>query len=56
VTFYITTGAVVSRAVAAEAKLRAGSDPLAALGGAMQKIVTEYRLKFQKPTARAEAQ
>ena len=56
VTFYITTGTAVSRAVAPEAKLRAGNDPLAALGGAMQKIVTEYRLKFQKPTARAEAQ
>jgi hypothetical protein len=56
VTFYITTGAGVSRAVAAEAKLRAGNDPLAALGGAMQKIVTEYRLKFPKPGAKAEAQ
>ncbi|MGD0366957.1 MAG: hypothetical protein ABSA94_05845 [Acidobacteriaceae bacterium] len=56
VTFYITTGTGVSRAVAPEAKLRAGSDPLAALGGAMQKIVTEYRLKFQKPTAKAEPQ
>jgi hypothetical protein len=48
VTFYVTTGAEVRRAVAPEAKLRAGSDPLAALGGAMQRIVTEYRLHFQK--------
>ena len=56
VTFYITTGTGVSRAVGAEAKLRAGSDPLAALGGAMQKIVTEYRLKFPKkqPVATSE--
>jgi hypothetical protein len=47
VTFYITTGAGVSRAVAAEAKLRAGADPLAGLGGAMQRIVTEYRMRFK---------
>jgi hypothetical protein len=47
VTFYMTTSAGVRRAVAPEARLRAGSDPLAALGGAMQKIVTEYRLRFQ---------
>lgn len=46
VTFYVTTGVDVRRAVAPEAKLRAGADPLAALGGAMQKIVTEYRLRF----------
>ncbi|HUB19412.1 MAG TPA: hypothetical protein VL990_12305 [Acidobacteriaceae bacterium] len=48
VTFYIRTGAGVSRAVAAEAKLRAGADPLAGLGGAMQRIVTEYRLNFPR--------
>jgi hypothetical protein len=48
VTFYVTTGTEVRRAVAPEAKLRAGADPLAALGGAMQKIVTEYRLKFPR--------
>lgn len=54
VTFYITTTAGVSRAVAAEAKLRAGADPLAGLGGAMQRIVTEYRLKFGRPPERTE--
>lgn len=50
VTFYITTSVGVSRAVAAESKLRAGADPLAGLGGAMQRIVTEYRLRFGKAT------
>jgi len=49
VTFYITTVAGVSRAVAAEARLRAGADPLAGLSGAMQRIVTEYRLNFGRP-------
>jgi len=49
VTFYLTTGDGVFMAVAPEAKLRAGTDPLAMLGGAMQKIVTEYRLNFPRP-------
>lgn len=49
VTFYITTSAGVSRAVAAESKLRAGADPLAGLGGALQRIVTEYRLSLARP-------
>lgn len=48
VTFYLTTSAAVLMAVAPEAKLRAGADPLAALGGAMQRIVTEYRVNFGK--------
>jgi hypothetical protein len=48
VTFYVTTGVDVHRAVAPEAKLRAGADPLAALGGAMQRIVTEYRVNFPR--------
>jgi hypothetical protein len=47
VTFYVTTGAGVRMAVASQARLRAATDPLAALGGAMQKIVTEYR--FHSP-------
>lgn len=49
VTFYLNTGSGVRVAVAPEAKLRAGADPLAALGGAMQRIITEYRLNFPKP-------
>ena len=52
VTFYVTTAEGVSRAVAPEARLRAGTDPLSVLGGAMQKIVTEYRLHFPNPTVR----
>jgi hypothetical protein len=48
VTFYMTTGQEVCRAVAPESKLRAGADPLAALGGAMQRIVREYRTNFPK--------
>ena len=44
--FYRTTSAGVSRAVATEAKLREGTDPLGALGGAMQQIVTEYRKQY----------
>ena len=48
VTFYLTTGSGVFRAVASEGKLRAGADPLAALGGAMQKIVMEYRVHLPK--------
>ncbi|MGA8531374.1 MAG: hypothetical protein WB622_16775 [Acidobacteriaceae bacterium] len=48
VTFYVTTGVGVRMAVAAQARLRAAADPLAGLGGAMQKIVTGYRLYFPK--------
>lgn len=48
VTFYVTTGVGVRMAVASQARLRAAADPLAGLGGAMQKIVTEYRLYFPK--------
>lgn len=48
VTFYVTTGLGVRMAVASQARLRAAADPLAGLGGAMQKIVTEYRLCFPK--------
>ena len=44
VNFYLTTSGGVLMAVAPEAKLRAGSDPLAALSGAMQKIVMECRM------------
>lgn len=51
--FYVTTGAGVRFAAAAEARLRAGTDPLAVLGGVMQRIVTEYRLlRTDKPPAK----
>ncbi|HVT96680.1 MAG TPA: hypothetical protein VHE33_04185, partial [Acidobacteriaceae bacterium] len=46
VTFYINTGSRVSCAVVPESRLRAGADPLAGLSGAMQRIVTEYRLNL----------
>jgi hypothetical protein len=48
VTFYMITADGVRVAVASEARLRAGADPLAALGGAMQRIVTEYRLRYPR--------
>jgi hypothetical protein len=52
VTFYLITADGVRVAVASEARLRAGADPLAALGGAMQRIVTEYRLRYpRRPVA-----
>jgi hypothetical protein len=53
VTFYLTSGEGIRVAVAAEARLRAGTDPLAALGGAMQRIVTEYRVWYPKRTPAA---
>jgi hypothetical protein len=42
--FYLTNSAGVLRAIATDARLRIGTDPLASLGAAMQRIVTEYRL------------
>lgn len=48
VTFYVTTGTGIRIAVASQARLRAAADPLAGLGGAMQKIVTEYRFHLPK--------
>jgi len=48
VTFYLITGEGVWVAVASESRLRAGADPLAALGGAMQRIVTEYRVRYPR--------
>jgi hypothetical protein len=45
--FYLTTSAGVYRAIATEAALQDGSDPLVGLGGAMQRIVTEYRLRYK---------
>jgi len=48
--FYLSTNAGVHLAVVTDAKLRVGTDPLSPLGGIMQKIITEYRLKFPHPT------
>jgi hypothetical protein len=44
--FYLTTNKDLRIAMANEETLKAGSDPLSALGAAMQQIITEYRLKF----------
>ena len=48
--FYLTTSTGVCRAIATEAKLSTGEDPLTALGAAMQKIVTLYRLTRVRTT------
>lgn len=53
VTFYINTGARVSCAVVPQSRLRAGADPLAGLSGAMQRIITEYRLNISRPANKA---
>ena len=42
--FYLTTSEGVRLAVARETDLRMGKDPLVALGGIMQAVVTQYRL------------
>jgi hypothetical protein len=49
--FYLTTNAGIYRAVATEAKLSAGIDPLGSLGAIMQEIITRYRLNFPRPSA-----
>lgn len=49
--FYVTTSSGVRRAVAKEANLRNGTDPLMALGNMMQHIVTLYRLTSPQPSA-----
>jgi hypothetical protein len=42
--FYLITNGGLHRATAYESKLKDGTDPLVALGTAMQEIVTQYRL------------
>jgi hypothetical protein len=49
--FYLTTSNGVRMAVAKEANLRAGIDPLASLGATMQEIITQYRLKSPHPSS-----
>jgi hypothetical protein len=50
VCFYATTSDGIRRAVASEARLVDGTDPLLALGVAMQRVVTEYRMHFSPQT------
>jgi hypothetical protein len=47
--FYLKTSRELQLAIAKEANLRAGTDPLADLGAMMQEIVTQYRLHFPAP-------
>jgi hypothetical protein len=49
--FYLTTSNGVRIAIAKEANLRTGDDPLARLGATMQEIITQYRLKSPHPSA-----
>ena len=46
--FYVVMSEGLQFASAMEESLKAGSSPLAALGAAMQRIVTEYRLLSEK--------
>jgi hypothetical protein len=48
--FYLSTNAGVRLAIATDARLSAGTDPLIPLGGIMQQIITEHRLKYPRPT------
>jgi hypothetical protein len=47
--FYITTNEGVRFTGATEAALRARKSPLGPLGAAMQEVITQYRLAFEKP-------
>jgi hypothetical protein len=52
VAFFARTGDGLYAATVREKKLRTGTDPFCALGGAMQTIITGYRLISQKPPAK----
>jgi hypothetical protein len=51
--FYVTTSRGMRLAIAKEVNLRDGTDPLAALGATMQKIVTDYRLTSMEHPAKS---
>ena len=51
VAFFVSTGDGLYLATVPEARLKTGTDPLCPLGGAMQAIITAYRLISQKPPA-----
>lgn len=53
VAFFARTGDGLYLATVREEKLRTGTDPFCALGGAMQAIITGYRLTSQKPPAKS---
>ena len=50
--FYARTATALVRGTASEKALSEGTDPLQALGGAMQSVITQYRL-FQTKKAQA---
>jgi len=50
--FYLRTNDAVFLAIAKEQAMAAGSDPLTPLGGAMQAIVTGYRLARQQASSK----
>jgi hypothetical protein len=52
VNFYARTATGLLRGTASEKALSDGTDPLQALGGAMQNVITQYRL-FQAQKAEA---
>ena len=54
VAFYLNTKTGTFRATATEEQLRVGKSAIGPLGGAMQKIVTEYRLRSE-PEERQQA-
>jgi len=47
--FYLKTSRELQLAIAKEADLSAGTDPLADLGAMMQEIITQYRLNTPEP-------
>lgn len=44
--FYVVTSAGIRRGVATEVRLRDGTDALRELGGAMQEVITQYRINI----------
>lgn len=50
--FYLKTSRELQLAIAKEADLSDGTDPLASLGAMMQEIITQYRLNFPRPPAK----
>ena len=50
--FYLKTSRELQLAIAKEADLSDGTDPLASLGATMQEIITQYRLNFPRPPAK----
>ncbi len=54
VSFFVTTGDGLHLGMVREEDLAQGTDPLGPLGGAMQAIISQYRLTSQNPPATAK--